>query len=60
MQPLFGMGFGSQAMPTFTINYVMAMRQQMDESNHDMVNLLTRQMGIIFNPLIQNMNHGYQ
>ena len=25
-----------------------------------MVNLLTRQMGTIFNPLIQNTNHSYQ
>lgn len=25
-----------------------------------MVNLLTQEMGIIFNPLIQNMNNSYQ
>lgn len=50
------MGFGSQAMTTLTTNLVMAMRQQMDESNHDMINTLTQQMGTIFNPLIQNTN----
>ena len=46
-------------MPTLTINYIMAMRQQMDESNHDNINTLTLQMGTIFNPLIQNINQSY-
>lgn len=32
----------------------------MDESNHDMVNMLTQQIGTVFNPLIQNTNHSYQ
>jgi len=32
----------------------------MDETNHEMVNLLTPQSGTVFNPLIQNMNQGYQ
>lgn len=32
----------------------------MDESNHEMINFLIRQMGTIFNPLIQNTNHSYQ
>ncbi|WJX27583.1 hypothetical protein P8452_16390 [Trifolium repens] len=32
----------------------------MDESNHDMVNLLTQQIGTVFNPLIQNTNDSYQ
>jgi len=32
----------------------------MHESNHEMVNLLTQQIGIVFNPLIQNTNQGYQ
>ncbi|XP_045788321.1 uncharacterized protein LOC123883528 [Trifolium pratense] len=32
----------------------------MDESNHEMVNLLTQQMGTVFNPLIQNTNESYQ
>ncbi|XP_050898024.1 uncharacterized protein LOC127104928 [Lathyrus oleraceus] len=32
----------------------------MNESNHDMVNTITQQMGTIFNPLIQNTNQSYQ
>ncbi|AES96971.2 hypothetical protein MTR_5g043720 [Medicago truncatula] len=32
----------------------------MDDSDHDMINLLTQQIGMVFNPLIQNMNEGYQ
>lgn len=32
----------------------------MDDSNHDMVNMLAQQSGIVFNPLIQNTNHNYQ
>lgn len=32
----------------------------MDESNHYMVNMLTQQIGIVFNPLIQNTNYTYQ
>ncbi|PNX72540.1 hypothetical protein L195_g028433, partial [Trifolium pratense] len=39
---------------------VLSLRQQMDESNHEMVNLLTRQIGTVFNPLIQNTNESYQ
>jgi hypothetical protein len=32
----------------------------MDESNHDMVNMLTQQIGTMFIPLIQNTNNSYQ
>jgi len=39
---------------------MMSLRQQMDESNHDMVNMLTQQIGTFFNPLIQNINRSYQ
>ncbi|PNX62461.1 hypothetical protein L195_g052995, partial [Trifolium pratense] len=39
---------------------VLSLRQQMDESNHEMVNLLTHQIGTVFNPLIQNTNDSYQ
>lgn len=52
LQPQVGMRFGSQAIPTLTTNYVMTMRQEMNESNHNMVNMLTQQMVIIFNQLI--------
>lgn len=54
------MTFASQEMSTFISNSVMETRQQMDESNHDMVNTLTQQMGTIFNPFIQNTNQSYQ
>lgn len=36
------------------------MRQRIDETNHDMVNTLTQQICIIFNPLTQNTNQSYQ
>ena len=32
----------------------------MDESNHEMFNLLTQQIGTLFNPLIQSTNQCYQ
>ncbi|XP_050896814.1 uncharacterized protein LOC127103605 [Lathyrus oleraceus] len=32
---------------------IVALRQQMDDSNHELVNMLTNQMGTIFNPVIQ-------
>jgi hypothetical protein len=34
-------------------NSIVALRQQMDDSNHELVNMLTNQMGTIFNPVIQ-------
>jgi hypothetical protein len=40
-------------MPTLTNTALAAMRQQMDDSNHDMVNILIQQIGTVFNPLIQ-------
>lgn len=39
---------------------MMAMRQQMDDSNLELVNTLTQQMGTIFNPLIANANQTYE
>ena len=38
---LTGLGFSHQVMPTFTPSTVAIMRQQMDESNPEMVNMLT-------------------
>ena len=32
----------------------------MDESNHKIVNLLTQQIGTVFNPLIRNTDRSYQ
>jgi hypothetical protein len=37
-------------MPTLTNTSLMSMRQLMDESNNNMVNMLTQQIGIVFNP----------
>lgn len=39
---------------------MMTLRQHMDESNLEMVNTLTQQMGTIFNPLITNTNQTYE
>ncbi|XP_050919279.1 uncharacterized protein LOC127136800 [Lathyrus oleraceus] len=32
---------------------IAVLRQQMDDSNHELVNMLTNQMGTVFNPVIQ-------
>lgn len=48
------MGFSSKVIMTFTNNFVLALRQQMDKINYYMVNMLTQQMGTIFNSLIHN------
>lgn len=48
-----GVGFSAQ-LPAFTTNFAELLRQQMDESNHDMVHMLAQHMGMISNPLIQN------
>lgn len=45
---------------SLNLTSMMAMRQQMDESNHELVITLTQQMGIIFNPLITNTNQSYK
>jgi hypothetical protein len=45
---------------TLTNTSILSLRQQMDESNHEMVNTLTQQLGIVINPLIQNTNDSYQ
>ncbi|KEH40930.1 hypothetical protein MTR_1g037660 [Medicago truncatula] len=52
--------FGQNAPPALTIESMIFLRQQMDESNHDMINMLTQQIDTIFNPLIQNTNQSYQ
>jgi hypothetical protein len=44
--------FGRSALPALTTESMMLFRKQMDESNHEMVNLLTQQIGMVFNPLI--------
>jgi len=52
--------FGISTLPALTIVSMMLFRQQMDESNHEMVNLLTQQISMVFNPLIQTTNQDYQ
>ena len=39
---------------------MMAMRRQMDESNQELINTFTQQIGTIFNPLITNTNQTYE
>jgi hypothetical protein len=51
----------SRVTPQTPTNTSMAsLMQQMDESNHAMVNMLTTQIGTMSNPLIQNTNESYQ
>jgi len=52
--------FGRSTLPTLTTQSMMLFRQQMDESTHEMVILLTQQVGTVFNPFIQTTNQGYQ
>ncbi|KAK2444904.1 hypothetical protein QL285_015894 [Trifolium repens] len=51
---------GAGVPQTLTNTSVLSLRQQMDESNHDMVNTLTQQLGTVINPLIHNTNDSYQ
>src|ERR1044072_1636782 len=56
-----GFGFNQNAfLPPITNNSVQVLRQTMDESNNDIVNILTQQIGDVFNPLITNSNNFYQ
>jgi len=51
--------FGSpqQSLTNASLN---ALRQQMEETNHEMVNLVTQQVGTVINPLIRDTNNSYQ
>ena len=51
--------FGRNTLP-LTTDLMNLLRQQMDESNHEMVNLLTQQIGTVFNPLIRDTNRSYE
>ncbi|XP_016206208.1 uncharacterized protein LOC107646541 [Arachis ipaensis] len=42
--------------PSQTVGSLANIRQQMDESHHDLVNMLTHQMVTILNPLLENTN----
>jgi len=52
--------FGRNTLSPLTTDSMNLLRQQMDESNHEMVNLLTQQIGTVFNPLIRDANRSYQ
>ena len=52
--------FRRSTLPPLTTDSMNLLRQQMDESNHEMVNLLTQQIGTVFNPLIRDTNRSYQ
>lgn len=45
---------------SLTSNSLQSVIQQIDKSNHEIVNMLTQQIGAMFNPLISNTNHSYQ
>jgi hypothetical protein len=47
--------FGQNTLP-LTTDSMNLLRQQMDESNHEMVNLLTQQISVVFNPLTGDKN----
>jgi len=52
--------FGRRTLPPLTTYSMNFLRQQMDESNHEMVKLLTQKIGTVFNPLIRDTNRSYQ
>jgi len=52
--------FGRNTLPPLTTDLMNVLRQQMDESNHEMVNFLTQQIGTVFNPLRRETNQSYQ
>lgn len=45
-------GLVSQVMPSLNNNYPLVVRKYMDESNHDMVNMLTLQISMVLTSLI--------
>ena len=52
--------FVRNTLPSLTTDSMSFLRQQMDDSNHEMVTLLTQQIGTVFNPLISDTNQSYQ
>lgn len=54
-----GMGYFTR-MPNLTNNSAAVIRHQMDESNHDMVQMLAQTMGTILNPLIEDTTQSNQ
>lgn len=58
-QPQGGLQSAPRVMPFLTTISLQSTREQIDESNDKIVNMLTHQIGIVFNPLIPNTNHSY-
>src|SRR3954467_11426722 len=54
------MGYNHQTLPSLSTTSMLSIRQQMDESNHEMGNALTQQMGTVFTPMINNTNQSYE
>jgi len=51
--------YGLNPQQTLTNASLVALRQLMEDSNHEMVNILTQQIGTVFNPLIRDTHNTY-
>ena len=51
---------GRTPQQSLTNSSLLALRQQMEDSNHEMVNQVTQQIGTIINPLIRDTYNRYQ
>jgi len=67
LNPMIPPPFGSavsipirNTQPSLTTSSLLALRKQMEESNHEMLNLLTQHISTMFNPLIEDTNNSYQ
>ncbi|KEH19703.1 hypothetical protein MTR_8g466990 [Medicago truncatula] len=49
----------SNPQQTLTNASLVALRQQMEDCNHEMVNMLTQEIGTMFNPLIRDTHNNY-
>jgi hypothetical protein len=49
----------SNSQQTLANASLAALRQQMEDCNHEMVNMLTQQIGTVFNPLIRDTHNSY-
>lgn len=52
---LGGVNYMPQSTPSLNTNLVLALRQQMDESNLELVQNLTQQMRVILNSLVDQI-----
>ncbi|MCI26081.1 hypothetical protein A2U01_0047274, partial [Trifolium medium] len=50
----------NSSLSNITNTTLQSLRQQMDDSNQEMVNMMTQQMVTIFNPIVENSNAAYQ